>query len=467
MTTIEPIVPAAHRMAGLVDDRDLPARHRHGRRAKLDRQDAETDRIGDDRPAGLRLPPVVDHRHAEHPLRPGDRVRIGPLARQKQGVHRRDVVILEERGLRVLLAHGAKGRRRGEEGRDLVLLDHPPEGAGVRRADRLALVEHAGAAVQQRRINDVGMADHPADVGSCPIRVAGLDVVDRRHRPFKRHEIAADVAHHALRHAGRAGSVEDVERVGRREVGAGRALAGRAAASTSVFQSRSRAPIRASICGRWKTMQVSGLCFDEADREIEQRLVLDEPAGLDAATRGQDHLGLGVVYAGGEFLGGEPAEHHRMDRADSRAGEHRLDRLRNHRHVDQDAVARLDPKILQHGGKRRRLVQQLAIGEGPLRSGDGAVVMERRLVRAAPFHMSVEGVVAGVETGVGKPAAIDAGFGVENPLRRAGPGDLLGGLRPKPLRIGAPLVIGLPVTAHPSRSLGPASRKPEFSRCAR
>ena len=161
----------------------------------------------------------------EHLLRPCTRVGVGALAGEEQGVQRADVVLLEKRRLRVLLAHGAEGGRRGEEGAHLVLLDHPPEGARVRRADRLALVEHGRAAVQERRVDDVGVADHPADVGGRPVGLAGLDVVDGRHRPFERDDVAADVAHHALRHAGRAGGVEDVERVGRGEIGARRALA--------------------------------------------------------------------------------------------------------------------------------------------------------------------------------------------------------------------------------------------------
>ena len=48
---------------------------------------------------------------------------------------------------------------------------------------------------------------------------------------------------------------------------------------------------------------------------------------------------LGVVDAGGELVRGEAAEHDGMDGADPRAGQHRDDRLRHHRHVDDDAVA--------------------------------------------------------------------------------------------------------------------------------
>ena len=57
---------------------------------------------------------------------------------------------------------------------------------------------------------------------------------------------------------------------------------------------------------------------------------------------------------------GKAAEHHRMDGAEPRAGEHGDHRLRHHRHVDDDAVALADALVLQHGGKRRHLARSSA-----------------------------------------------------------------------------------------------------------
>ncbi len=451
--TIEPIAPVGHRMAGLVHDLDDIARHRHGRRAELDRQDPQAHRIGGDRPAGLGLPPVVDDRPVENLLRPGDGVGIGPFAGQKERVHRGDVVVLEKLRLRVFLAHGAQRRRRGEEGGDLVVLDHPPEGAGVGRADRLALVEHAGAAVNERRIDDVGMPDDPADVGGGPVGIAGLDVVDRRHRPFEGDEVAADVAHHPLGDPGRARRVEDIERIGRGQIGAGRPLAGglcRVDQCRPVLVARRVHPRR----DLWALKDDRGrrLVLRQADGEIEQRLIFDDAAGLDAAAGGQDHFRLGVVDAGRELLGGKAAEHHRMDRPDARAGEHADDRLRDHRHIDQHPVAGDDAEIGKNRAERRGLVQELAIADRAFRPRHRAVVVERRLIAAAGFDVAVERVVAGVAAGVGEPVAVDARSRIEYPFRRPRPGDLARGFGPKGLWIGAPLVIGLPVAAHWFRS---------------
>jgi len=48
---------------------------------------------------------------------------------------------------------------------------------------------------------------------------------------------------------------------------------------------------------------------------------------------------LGVVDPGGEFLGREAAEDKRVNGADASASQHGDDRFRDHRHVDEDAVA--------------------------------------------------------------------------------------------------------------------------------
>ncbi len=52
--------------------------------------------------------------------------------------------------------------------------------------------------------------------------------------------------------------------------------------------------------------------------------------------------------------------------ADARAGEHRDQRLRHHRHIEDDAVAAHDPEIGEHAGERLHLVEELRIGERAL-----------------------------------------------------------------------------------------------------
>ena len=80
-----------------------------------------------------------------------------------------------------------------------MLADDAPERAGVRRADRLALIHDGRGAMYQRPIDDVAVADDPADVGAAPPDLAGLDAVEIEHRPFQRDQMPAIVAHDALR----------------------------------------------------------------------------------------------------------------------------------------------------------------------------------------------------------------------------------------------------------------------------
>jgi hypothetical protein len=67
---------------------------------------------------------------------------------------------------------------------------------------------------------------------------------------------------------------------------------------------------------------LSGLELGHVDGFVQQRLVGDDLFDLDAAGGADDGLGLGVVDAHRQFLGGEPAEDHRVHRPDAGAGQH-------------------------------------------------------------------------------------------------------------------------------------------------
>ena len=87
----------------------------------LDREHAEPERIGCDRPAGLGLPPMVDHRHAEDPLGPVQGLRVGPFAGQEQGAEPAQIVPREQPALVVGLADRTQRGGRGEQHLDAML----------------------------------------------------------------------------------------------------------------------------------------------------------------------------------------------------------------------------------------------------------------------------------------------------------------------------------------------------------
>jgi hypothetical protein len=188
------------------------------------------------------------------------------------------------------------------------------------------------------------------------------------------------------------------------------------------------------------------LCRRQRDRLVEQRLVLDDAARLDAAARREHHLRLGIVEARGKLLCREAAEHHRMNGAEARTGEHRDQRLRHHRHVEDDAVAARDPKVGEHTGERLHFVEQLRVGEPALLSRNGRIIDDGRLTAASAQDMPIESVETGVADGADIPAAVDTGCGIKHLRGLLDPVDGFGRLAPKCDRIAQRALIDL-VTA--------------------
>ena len=277
-------------------------------------------------------------------------------------------MLREQLALRVFFLDGAERGWRSEQGTGAVLGNHPPERARIRRADRLALVKDRGAAMQKRAIDDVAVADHPADVGGGPPHFARIDAVEIFHRPFERDHVAAIVAHHAFRPPGRARGVENVERIGRSHR---HAVIDRAGVNERMIANRRPIMIAAGDHGRFRLRPLQDqacarLVLRKRNRFVEKRLVVHDAAGLDAAARRQNHFRLCVVDAGRQFARREAAEHHRVNGADARAGEHGDHGFRHHGHVEDDAVALFDAEIAQHGGEHLRLGQQPVVGQRSL-----------------------------------------------------------------------------------------------------
>ena len=129
-------------------------------------------------------------------------------------------------------------------------------------------------------------------------------------------------------------------------------------------------------------------------------------------------------------------------------GEHAEERLRHHRHVDDDSIAFLHAFRDEHGGQRRNLVLQFAIGHVELRAGNGAVPGDRGLFAASRLDVPIDGVPAGVAHGIGIPSPPDPGVGIENLFGRLDPVDRDRGLPPERDRIASPCSIGLRIAAH-------------------
>ena len=242
--------------------------------------------------------------------------------------------------------------------------------------------------------------------------MAGVQVVEVLHRPRQRHCVAAGVAHNALRLTRGARRVEHVQFV-RRFDGHGCRTGGGLLHELikgvfAVLGSRGGGRVFALDLG-WDQVALvdDAECrnvLDFVESGIDHGLVFDLPRRFDAAGGRHDGLRLEVVDAHCEFAGGEPAEDNRVDRTNARTGEHCDNRLRDHRHVDDDAVALFDALVLQHFGEPGRGVRQFAVADLLLGVGDGGVVDECGVLTPAGFDVAVKRVVADVEFAVGEPA---------------------------------------------------------------
>ncbi|OIQ70140.1 hypothetical protein GALL_482510 [mine drainage metagenome] len=254
--------------------------------------------------------------------------------------------------------------------------------------------------MDQRRVADIAVTNDPANVRGGPEHLARLDTVDVLHRPVQRDKVARRGAHHAFGLAGGAGGVKDIGRVVALDRhafgGLDAVLEGMPGEIAPLDQLR-------NLLFTLENDGEVGLVRRHLDRAVQQRFVMHNAARLDPARGGDDRLGLCVVDAHGKLGRGEPAEYHRVDRTKAGAGQHRLQRLGHHRHVDDDAVALFDALGAQGAGKACHALLQLGIGDATGGMGDGAVVDDGKLIATPGQNVAVHRVPAGVDHAVLEP----------------------------------------------------------------
>ena len=272
------------------------------------------------------------------------------------------------------------------------------------------------------------MADRPSDVGRRPEHFARARCEDVPHAPRERDRVSAVVAHDAFGNARRARRVVDVQRIGGRH---GDAFGGLRARDRLVPVHVAAVHHRGAQLRTLQDEAVPRLMRGHLDRAVEQRLVLDDARGLDAAGRRQDHRRLRIVDSRREFLRREAAEDDGVDGPEPGAREHAEHGLRHLRHVDDDAVAFPDAVRAQRAGQLRDRIAKLEIREGANGARDRTVVHERALLASPALNVAVDGVVAGIEHTAREPADKRRARIIEHPVPPLDPADVLGGLRPE------------------------------------
>ena len=431
-----------HRVALLVDDFGADTGEGVHRRAGLAGghagQGADHDR------AGLGLPPGVDDGGAvatDDVAVPDVGLGVDGLTDRAEDAQRGQVAGVGD--LAALLHERADRGGRGVEERDAVLLDDVPPSATLGGVGG-ALVEHLRDAVGQRAVDDVGVAGDPADVGGAPVDVVVLEVEDRPVGVRGADEVAAGGVQDALGLAGGAGGVHDVERVlGVEGLGG---VGGRGALDGVVPPHVHRVVPGDVLAGTpdhehllHGVAQAGGLLA----RLVDGRLERGRRTAAVAAVGGDHDLGLAVLEARGQRVGGEPAEDHGVRGADAGAGQHRDHGLGDHRHVDRDPVAGGDTHVGQCVGGLGDQVLQLGVGDGTGVTDGLADEVDGDLVAAAGLDVAVHAVVGRVQRAADVPLRERRVGPVEDLGERLGPGQALRLLGPEALAVLRGGVVGV------------------------
>ena len=85
-----------------------------------------------------------------------------------------------------------------------MLRNDAPECARIWGANGLAFKNDRSVAVDQWAVTNVGMSYDPSHIRRRPEHIAGINIVDRFHRPMQRNQMARCRAHNAFGRASRA-----------------------------------------------------------------------------------------------------------------------------------------------------------------------------------------------------------------------------------------------------------------------
>src|SRR6266536_2469302 len=304
-------------------------------------------------------------------------------------------------------------------------------------SSRTAVVEGAlererGAARQQRRVDDVAVADDPADVGGGPPDVALVQAEAPAPHRVDVHLVPAVDVHRELRLRRGARGGEDERRLVRLHLHPVAALARGARQELWPFE------ISAVLHRRGNGAALEDDRMLHPARAERERLVHDllEPHLLPLAEDDvgrEDEARAARLDAIRERLRAEPGEHDAVDRADPDGGEHEDDRLGAGRHVQGDAVTLRDPHSSQRGRRALDVTEELDVGEdAPL----AALVRvdEGGAAALAARHVAIERGVAQVRPRAREPPEARV-LPVEGAIPPPEPGQLGGGAAPEAVGI--------------------------------
>src|SRR6266576_3254740 len=358
---------------------------------------------------GFRLPPGVDDdcfALANDFVIPLPDFRLDRFA---NGGHVLEVVVVIFRSVAAGFAKHADGRGRSVENVDVEAFGDAPGTAGVGEL-RHAFVEDAGRGESHRAVNDIRVPGNPADVSHAPVDVLGMNVLVILGGACNVGEVASGAVLAALGFAGGAAGVHQEER------SFGVLRDGLDDLAAIVFQDFVDEDVAAHDHGCFRSV-FSGIAFPHEDLvnllalfrrsshgDVSAGFVI-HPLAVAVISVGVDEdaaAGIGGAQAAG--FAAEAAEDDGVHDAESRAGQHGDGQLRNHGHVDGDAIAGFQSgEIAKNGGNFVYALVEFLVGDD--RSGfDFRLRDEDQRGLVLVFgEVAVDAVVAGVEFAADEP----------------------------------------------------------------
>ena len=306
---------------------------------------------------------------------------------------------------------------------DLVALDNRPPAVLIRKVGD-AFVNDPGRPVTQRRVDDVAVPGHPADIRSAPVNRVGLDVEDVVVGRRSADQVPGRRVDDTLRFRGGPTRVEQVKQVLRVHLLARTGLR----IGTRVF-GQVLPPDIASVLHRRVARRATqhhrlldrGSLVERGIRVLLQR---HRVALAQALVLGDQQLALHVIEPARQGVGAETAEDDRVGGTQPGAGEHCHRQLGHHAHVDSDRGTLLDSELLQRVGKANDLGLQVLEGDGALLINRFAFPVIGDLIAASGLDVAVDAVVAHVQLAAEEPLGIGQ-LPFEDSVEGLEPGDPL------------------------------------------
>ena len=197
------------------------------------------------------------------------------------------------------------------------------------------------------------MTNNPANIRRCPINIARPHIVNMAHRPMKRDSMTAIVTNHTFRLAGSPRCVKDIKRVScldrnRRQFGCciKRRIPFQITPHNKAGRKRLTLDNHAMV--RFVTCRFDGT--------IKKRLIFDNTPGFMTARCADHHFWRAIINAFGKFGSGKATKYNRMNCTKPRTAKHGHHSLRDHWHIDDDAITFFHTKTGKHTGKFCRLL---------------------------------------------------------------------------------------------------------------